>query len=249
MMFRAWTAIFTRATRFTLLCPLLFLLPVAVELLQHWAEAHAGMYDSIAGAKAAEHDPLRMAIGHAKVISLFLLGYWVVRFVAYGDNACEAVRLDPPALRLFARVMAWGLFWLILIQDGPMLASALGMPERTLAFAQLGLIFVSTFFELCLSAWKAAAPLGNARIGFMRSLAMIRGSFWWAVALMFVTVIPLLVLHYVFAVVTIGTGAVMLWTILAIDSVVAAYLGVVMVTLTYAIAERMAARHGETLSG
>jgi len=248
-MIRAWTATFTRSTRFAMLCPLLFLLPVAIELLQHWAEVHAGMYDSIAGAKAAEHDPLRMAIGHAKVISLFLLGYWVMRFIAYGNSAREAVRRDPRALRLFAWVMAWGLFWLVLIQDGPMLAAARGVPAKVLAFTQLGVIFSSMFLELCLSAWKAAAPLGNPRIGFLRSLAMIRGSFWWSVAMLFVTVIPLLVLHYVFAVLAIGKGPVLLWAILAIDSLVAAYLGVVMVALTYAIGERMATRHGETLLG
>ncbi|MEP9359898.1 hypothetical protein [Sphingomonas sp. KR3-1] len=246
-MIRAWTRIFAGATRFALLCPLLFLLPVAVELLQHWAEVHVGMYASIAAAKAVEHDPLRMAIGHAKVIALFLLGYWVVRFLAHGDSAREAVRYDRVAVRLFAWVMAWGLFWLVLVQDGPALAPALGLSPRAMAFTQLGVILASMFFELCLSAWKAAAPLGNARITFLRSLAMILGSFWWAVGLMFLTVIPLLVVHYVLAAVAIGKGPAVLWTVLAIDAVLAAYLGVVMVVFTYVLAERMAVRHGETL--
>jgi hypothetical protein len=33
-------------------CPLLALVPVVFELLQHVAEVHIGMYDSIAAAKA-----------------------------------------------------------------------------------------------------------------------------------------------------------------------------------------------------
>ena len=73
----------------------------AVELLQHWAEVHIGMYDSLASAKLVEQHPLRMAIGHAKILSLILIGYWAMRFFAF-DDPTEATRLDPRAVWLFA---------------------------------------------------------------------------------------------------------------------------------------------------
>ncbi|MET0307209.1 MAG: hypothetical protein ABW023_00750 [Sphingomonas sp.] len=246
-MIRAWQQVFAQAARFALLCPLLFLVPLVAELVQHWAEVHVGMYDSLAMAKAVEHDPLRMGIGHIKVFALFLIGYWAMRFFAFGNDTTEATRWDGRAVRLFAGVVAWGLFWLVVIQDGPMLATALGVPERPLAFAALGLVLFSMFFETCLSPWKAAAAVGNARIGFFRSIAMIRGSFWWATALLLLTVLPLLVLHYVLAFVAIGKAGAALWAVLAIDSLLTSYLGVVMIAQTWIVAERGARRHGEQL--
>lgn len=245
-MFDAWKGIFTRSARFALLCPLLFCIPLAVELLQHWAEVHIGMYHSLASAQAVEQHPLRMGIGHAKIFSLFLIGYCAMRFFGFGDRR-EASRFDPRAARPFAWVIAWALFWTALLQDGPILADALGLPAQPVMRIVLALVLVTMFFETCLSAWKAAAALGNDRIGFLRSIAMIRGSFLWGTALLLLTVLPLLILHYVCAFAAIGAPSWRLWTILLADSLLTAYLGVVMVALNYTVAERMAARHDEPL--
>ena len=86
-------------------CPLLALVPVVFELLQHVAEVHIGMYDSIAAAKALEHHPLRMALGMVKVLALLIPTYWITRFVHTRDPRFAAQR-DPLAMRLFAGVVA-----------------------------------------------------------------------------------------------------------------------------------------------
>lgn len=72
-------AIYRHAWAFARLCPLLFLVPVLAELAQHVVEWQAGMYDGIAGAKAAEADTLRMQFGFAKTLALLLPGYWFMR--------------------------------------------------------------------------------------------------------------------------------------------------------------------------
>ena len=86
-------------------CPLLALVPVVFELLQHVAEVHIGMYDSIAAAKALEHHPLRMALGMVKVLALLVPTYWITRFVHTRSPRFAAQR-DPLAMRLFAGVVA-----------------------------------------------------------------------------------------------------------------------------------------------
>lgn len=246
-MIAAWKEVFVRSGRYALLCPILFLVPLTIEMIQHWAEIHIGMYDSIAAAKAVEGNLLRMGIGHLKILSLFLTGYWAMRFFGFGDSAREATRLDPVAVRLFAWVLLWGIFWLVMVQDVPLLAAQFGVRDSVIAWSTGALILFSFPLELCVSAWKAGAALGNPRLSFWRSVAMIRGSFWWGLAMTFLTVIPLLVLHYVLFFVAIGKAPAMVWAIMALDSVVTAYLGVAMVAVTYVIARRMVERHGETL--
>jgi hypothetical protein len=246
-MIAAWKQIFNRSAQYALLCPLLFLIPVGIELLQHWAEVHIGMYDSYAAAEAVEHHPLRMVVGHVKILSLILTGYWATRFFALGSEA--AARPDPAGVRLYAWVIAWALLWTVLLQDGPMIAAALGLNEKPVLVVALTVMVVIMLFETCLSAWKVAAPLGNARIGFLRSIGMVRGSFWWGTALLFLTVLPLLVAHYALSFAAIGAGAATMWTVLVVDSVLTGFLGVVMIALNYAVAERMSVRHREPLLG
>ncbi|HEV2596974.1 hypothetical protein [Sphingopyxis sp.] len=67
-------SIYRGAWAFAFACPLLFLIPVLVEFAQHVVEWRAGMYDGIAGAKAAEADPLRLQFGFAKTLAILLPG-------------------------------------------------------------------------------------------------------------------------------------------------------------------------------
>ena len=60
---QALKATYAGSIAFLVACPLLALFPVLFEVLQHAIEVHIGMYDSIAVAKAVEHDPLRMGLG------------------------------------------------------------------------------------------------------------------------------------------------------------------------------------------
>lgn len=243
-MIAAIKEVFGRSAKFVWACPLLFAVPLAAEFAQHVAEVKIGLYDSIASAEMLESDPLRMGFGYVKVLGLFLIGYWVVRFLGFGDNARAARRLDPAALRLFVWVALYGLAWAVLQFRLP----HLGLSKAALMPLTIAIVVVSLTLELGLSGWKAAAALGNPRIGFVRSLTMIRGSFWWAVGLFLLTVMPLMVAHYAAFALALGAGTGRLWTVMALDSLLTAYLGVVLAANCYVVARRMTARHGERLS-
>ncbi len=238
---------YARAGRYARLCQLLFLFPGVVELMQHLFELHAGFYDNIAAMKAAEHAPSRMVAGHFKVIALYLTGWWAVRFYACGDNPAAARAWDPRATALFVPVMAWGLFWLVLTLDGPMLAAAAGWPARPLAIGALALSFAGLLLEPCLSAWKAAAVVGNGAIGFMRSIRLTPGSYWWSLGMSLAATMPLMIVHYALAVAALGRTPAVAITVLGFDAVVVSYIGAVMMASTYVIARRVAARAGVAL--
>ena len=236
--------IYRRAWVFAWACPLLFLLPAVVEMVQHAVELHAGFYDSIAAMKAAEGSPGRMIAGHFKILALFLTGYWAVRFHAFGGDPRAARAIDSRAVRLFVPVMTWGLLWLVLLQDGPLLAAAWGVPARAVGIALLLLFVGGMAFEVCLTSWKTAAAVGNDRIGFVRSIALTRGRYWWALGVTLATILPAMIVHYALAVAAIGRSPALTWAILFADSLLVAALGALMATATYVIARRIAERHG-----
>lgn len=234
--------VFARSGRYALLCPLLFLVPVAVEMLQHAVEIRAGMYVDMAGLKAAEGDMLRLAIGHVKVIALFLTGYWAARFLVFGDDPVAARRIDPVAVRLFVPVMAWGLFWLILVQDAPLIADAAGLSGNVAAGVLILSLLVSLLFEPLLSAWKTAAAAGNPGIGLVRSIRLTRSVYPYAVIVSLLPMLPLMVGHYALAFLAVGKAPGAVWAIMALDALLVGYLGVVMIATSYVVARRVAAR-------
>lgn len=236
--------IYMRSGRYALLCPLLFLVPVVIEMVQHIVEIQAGMYVNRAGVLAAESDPLRLAIGHVKVIALFLTGYWAARFLVFGDDAAAARRIDPVAVRLFVPVMAWGLFWLIFMQDGPHIARAIGVGGDPAVPMMLGGFIVSLLFEPLLSAWKTAAAAGNPAIDFVRSIQLVGRIYLRAVIVSLLAMLPLMVAHYALAILAVGSAPTLVWTLMAVDSVLVGYLGVVMVAGSYVIARRAVERGG-----
>ena len=70
-------------TAFLIACPLLALVPIAFEFLQHVVEVRIGMYDSLAGAKTVEHHPARMGFGMVKVAALTAAGVAVIERVPH----------------------------------------------------------------------------------------------------------------------------------------------------------------------
>lgn len=240
--------IFARSGRYALLCPILFLIPVGLEMIQHAVELRGGMYVDADGMRAAGTDPLRLAMGPLKVIALFLVGYWAARFLVFGDDPAAARRIDPRAVRLFVPVMAWGLVWLLLIQDGPLIADAAGMPPATSSVAVLSIIVASLFFEPLLGAWKTSAAAANPAIGFLGSIRLTRPIYFRAFTLSLIAMLPLMVAHYALALFAVGQPAGLVWALMAVDSVLVGYMGVTMIATNYVIARRVADRAGIDLA-
>lgn len=221
---------------FLVACPLLALFPVVFELVQHGIEVHIGMYDSIAAAKAVEHDPLRMGFGLLKVAALIVPGYWIARFLAWRDPE-RAVRVEPVALRLFAGFVVFQLAMAVV--------QLFGLPQTVPALL-IGFVG-GMVIGILLSAWGIAAALGNAAIGPRASAAMMARQIPWAFAFSLAAMLPLMVPHYVFGALAILGPKAALWPVLIVDSLLVGWLTAVLIAASYYIALRGAEKAGVSL--
>lgn len=212
---------------FVIACPLLALVPVLGEILQHMIEMHIGMYDNLDAATAADGDPMRMAFGFVKTLGLLLPGYWVMRFLAGGRDTAAARRIDPRAVQLFA--------WFFLFQAALTAIELFGMPRTGMALAA-GTLFSLVLGPL-LARWAAAAPLGIP-IGPIGSARVMLRQLPWAIAFSIIVILPLMVPHYALGVVAILVAPTLKWPVLIADSLLVGYLSAVMIASTWVIATR-----------
>jgi hypothetical protein len=234
------------AWRYALACPLLFAVPAAAEFIQHVIEMRIGMYDSVAAAQAAAANGARLGWGLIKTLSLTLAGYWAARFLLMRDGAAAARRLDGLAVRLYAWVMLWALALTALTLWGGEAMRAAGLGAYAMK-AGIALTLLSFIANIMLAPWMVAAALGNAGLGFLRSVRLVGWDVWWGMLFTLATILPPMVLHYAFAVLTIGAAPAAAWTILTLDSVLVGYLGAIIAATNVAIARRAVARAGEKL--
>lgn len=239
--------VYGSAWAFALTCPILFLIPVIAEFAQHVVEVNLGLYDSVAGAKAAENDPARMAWGFAKTLAITLPTYWFYRYVVSGRDAAYARRLDPRS------VILWGVIFLVmavgfggLSMFGPDLGSLLGL-EGKAAMAVKGAL---TAFEMVIgiyfTAWYVAWSQGNSAIGPLRSARIMGGFFWRTVALLIAGIVPLMALHYA-GLVAIGQPRALVWVMMLFDSFVVGFLALTMAGANAVAAMRAAGAKGVSL--
>lgn len=233
---KAFAASYTRSFAFLIACPLLALVPVALELAQHWGEVHIGMYDSVAQAKALEHHPLRMGLGMVKVASLMMTSYWVTRYLATGD-AKWAARMGATEARLF------GLFLMFELCNA---AVQLFLLPQT-ATAQLVSFGLGSILTVLIMAWGAAAALGNAAIGPIVSAQIMGRQFWWALGFSLIVMLPLMIPHYALGGLALLGPKPLLWPVLIVDSLLVSWLAAMLSAAAWFSASRAAERGGVSL--
>lgn len=235
------------AARFAIACPLLFAVPVAAELVQHAVELQIGMYESFKQFGASESDPARTAAGFVKTLALILPAYWFVRYLGHGDSAAAGRSFDRRSLRLFALVTLWALAWMLPFMFGGDVLVAAGMSKSAVFKVGTGAFLLSIVLETFLAPWKTAAPLGNAAIGFGRSIGLVRGHLLWSLGVFVLAFLPLMVVHYGLAVLAIGRPLPLVATILVADALLVGVLANVLVGINYLVARRVTAAAGVAL--
>ena len=240
--------IYSSSWAFALACPLLFAIPILVELAQHVVELQAGMYAGKEGAVAAEADPLRMQFGFAKTLALLLPGYWFTRYIMFDRDGARAARIEKPAFLLWlvlfslmAVQMWFGLF-------GTPLEEMLGLGEPHSQYFGVATAILEVVISIYLVAWFTAWPLGNGRIGPLRSFAIMHGSFWYSLVIFVLGFLPLMLIHYGLAIAAVlWLPTALDWAVMILDSVIVGFLALTMVGATTYAARHAAGRKGISL--
>jgi hypothetical protein len=227
--------------------PLLFALPAAAELAQHIAEYEIGMFTGMQGMKAAADNGWRMGFGMVKLLSLFLLGYWVSRALALLHGAQLRVSGDRDSARLFVGVLAWSIgTGMLQLFGGDLIAPFVPNPKALIAVgAAFGVALLVC--DMYLNVWKVGASLGNARLTPAASFRIMHGNFWWSLGYFAIMSLPALALHYALNFLAVGRPPLASWTLLGVDALTVGYLGIVLVASIYMIARRSTARQGAAL--
>ena len=226
----AFRTTYGQSVSFLMVCPLLALIPVAFELMQHVVEYRIGMYSDIASASAVGDSAIRVAFGFMKAVALIVPTYWITRFLT-GRGTDYARRLEPRALRCF------GVF--LLTEVGIAAVEIFLLPRKGpgAVFALL----VGQVVTCLLCAWSVAAPIGNAEIGLVKSVDLMRRHLPWTFAFLLATMLPLMAVHYALAVASILGPKSLLWGALMLDALVVGYLSIVLIASNFYAAIRAAA--------
>ena len=236
-----------RSWAFALALPTIVAIPLVAEAVQHAIEWRIGMFESFDMAKAVESDPLRMGFGHVKVGALFIMGYWVARFLAFDGDARRTIRFDGTALGLFTMVLAVDVLITITQSHAGGWLSQLVPAGRPLLLVGLAAILAAMAMELFLAPWKAGAALGNPRLHICASIRLMRGQIAWSFAFTMAIIVPVMVLHYALNGLAIGRPPALAASLLAADTLLVGYMAVLFPATAFIVADRASRLHGETL--
>jgi hypothetical protein len=228
--------------------PLLFALPVACELIQHFIEYRIGMFAGFEAMEAVGSHPARMGFGQVKILSLILLVYWVSRWLAVQDGATLRVFGDGRSAFLFLGVLAWSVIAGLVQQFGGTLLAPYVPDPTTLLLIGLAFFLVLTAVEIYLTVWKIGAALGNGRLTIPASFRIMAGNFWWSLGYFTIMFLPLMIVHYALNAFAVGRSDAVLWPLLVLDAIEVGYLGLILATTTYVLARRATGRKGLALA-
>jgi hypothetical protein len=223
---------------FLIACPLLAMVPVAFEILQHVVEVRLGMYDSVEAAQALDGNSVRLAFGFLKTIALTVPYYWVTRWLATRDSR-YAARFEPAALRPFSG------FLLVMVALVAIQLFALPRTGTATAIA----FFAGEIIVVLLAAWGIASALGNSRIGPAKSAVIMTPQLLWTFALFVLGMLPLMVPHYAFAALAILGPKSLVWPVLIVDSLLVGWLTALLVAIAYFAVKRATDAAGVQLAG
>ena len=248
-MWRDVKQLYADSAAFALALPVLFSIPVLLEFAQHAVEIDLGLYRDGLGAAAAAFDQRRLTLGFAKVLALLLPGYWFVRYMAWNRDATRAKRIEYPAAALFGFQFCLKAGWQWFALLGPPLGVMLGLSLRSAAYADLLAMVAASVGAVYLSALFVAWPLGNVRIGPIRSVSIMTGSFLRALVYLAAGSLPLMALHYGLGYGAIGQPEWLVWLLMTLDALVVGFLALTGAGATYLAAAHAARRKNIALDG
>ena len=213
--------------------PWLFAAIVLWEFAQHVVEVRIGMFESVEQARAVGGDASRMVFGWIKMLSLYLGGFFVIRYLVERDDGLALAPVGT-ALRRYAPYIVYSLIMFAAVfytrEYAP--AAHVDTIRTVVGLSQL-------LIEPLLMAWVVSAAT-DGKVG--NPFASARRTGWlylYALPLYLVVRIPINLLHGALNSEAIGRSQGVLWTMLAVDAVVVGILIAVIPAISVRVARRI----------
>ena len=218
--------------------PWLFGAVVALELAQHVMEVRAGFFQSYEISRALQDDPGRMLFGWAKLLSIYVGGFFVIRHLAgrvNGPIAAAALRFLPYTVysMLLFTVMFYARNWFA--------PEAVMTVRSVVGMSQI-------FVEPLLMLWFVSAATDGAVHSPWASMRELGWFYAYALPVFFIARLPLYTLHRQLNLLAMGQSLPMLAAILLLDAMVLALIISVIPAIAVRITRRWAERPRGTRS-
>jgi hypothetical protein len=232
------------AWRVALALPLVFALPVAIEGVQHLIEWRIGMFESAAKASAVEDHPARAGWAYLKIGTLFLMGWWVWRFLTFGGDRDQTLRWNRVAAARYSMVLIFSAAITVCeMQVGEILSGAFESSRHTL-LAAVGTMAAAMAVELYFAPWKVGSATGEPYTSLAASFKAMHGNVAWSFGLTLAMFFPIMILHYALGLLPIVLPPIVGALFLVLDSLLVGYLAILFPTTVYIIARRATAKSG-----
>jgi len=194
--------------------PLLFALLIGWEFVQHIIEVRLGFYDSPEAARAVANDASRMVFGWIKMASVYVGGFFVIRYL-WRRNRDAVISPMVPAFQRYLPYVLYSLTVFGLVFYARQIVP--GEHVNTLrAVVGLGQVII----EPLLMFWIVAAATDGAVKTPVSSARMMGWLYFWAFVLYFVARLPVNILHQLLNRYAMGQSDVVMWALLAVDALV-----------------------------
>lgn len=204
---RALGALYRDGARLLWLAPLIPLLAIVPEFVQHIAEVRLGMFESRENFVALDQDPARMSFGYAKIAGLVLAMLAAARF--WGDAAHRWWDL---------RGVLWKRFGLAIVLNAAVALPIEAMRGRIGDNVLLAVQTVLTVATLPLIVYLFAAFLGNSAMTLRAAFTSGWRRLPLLMLLLVAAFVPAQAVHQLNHTVALGRPETLVWLLMVWDS-------------------------------
>lgn len=244
-MFSAIGEIYSRILELARRAPIIFLLPVFAELVQHLAEFNLGMFTARDGIEAGFETTVRLAFGAVKVMTIFIVILLAPRLWFYDFDLRRTLRPNWRNIRFFTIVVFANIF-LSLFTEGlrntiNLFINTASMPAALELAVKLSPDFFVTIASLFILLWFVAGLIGDFEMTIGRSIRLMSSRILWAIYIFVLSIGPLYALHYALNFGAKGKSISAVAGMLAVDSIVVGVLGAALGAYLYVVYRRSVA--------
>ncbi len=232
--------IYRIAAVFVLMAFSIILVPIAAEAVQHIAEVKFGMFNTEDGLQSGEKN-LRLLAGVFKVLSVLLISLILPRYFIHDHHIGRALKFNAQARRvLYIAIFGIIIFGVLALYVGPLaiqyfVGKGVDIPIKlrpVLPLIILSIIILPLQFKTigAIATVFGDTPMSKQEKSRLNKLMSV--DFF---LVLLTAIVPAMALHYVLNSFAMDKAGIVLFTVLAFDSILVGVLAALLAACTYVV--------------